>query len=173
MEEENYIEIDIETVIQNFLAEEGLLKQKIDDENSNFHFIVEYPKNNALDLIQPKGKKDLIIIGCATEISKEQIPLIQAADLKTRQEFIWDVRFSINKFLLDFELYHPNDVLERFVITDEIFIDGLTKDRLISSIKKVFKAKLHCIWLLGKTFSGNNTVGSDKQNTNVKDNMFI
>jgi hypothetical protein len=54
--------------------------------------------------------------------------------------------------LLDFELEHPNDQLKRFIITEDIFEDGLSKHVLIKSIKKVFKGKLQCIWILGKTY---------------------
>ena len=34
----------------------------------------------------------------------------------------------------------------------QIFEDGLTKDMLIRTMKRVFKAKLHCIWLIDKKF---------------------
>ena len=167
----NCIESELELIIQNILNEEGILKDKIEDENANFHYIIEYPKGNAIDLIQPKGKDDLLILGCATEISPDQRQLIKATDAKTRQELNWNIRFIINDFLMDFELYHPDDVLEKFVIIDEIYTDGLTKDRLISTIKKIFKVKLRCIWILGRTFSLNSNYQPKEENP--KDNMFI
>ena len=58
--------------------------------------------------------------------------------------------------LVDFELNHPNNELERFLITDEIFEDGLKKDTLIHTIKRIYKAKLQCLWLLERTFSQKN-----------------
>ncbi|WP_263641298.1 DUF2299 family protein [Methanobrevibacter arboriphilus] len=48
------------------------------------------------------------------------------------------MRFALNQFLLDFELEHPDNVLNRFVISEEIYEDGLTKNSLILSIKKSF-----------------------------------
>lgn len=161
----------IELIIQEYLIEEGILKQKVEDDNANFHYIIEYPENNSIDLIQPNGKNDSIIIGCATEISSEQRQLIQSSNLKVKQDLIWDIRFTINDFLLDFELYHPNNNLEKFVIIDEIYIDGLNKDRLISCLKKVFKVKLRCLWLIGRTF--NNIILNNENKFNTKDNMFI
>ena len=59
-----------EKQIQDWLVEEGIFRQKIPDDNSNFHFLINYPNNNALDVICPKGKDDQIIIGCATEVSQ-------------------------------------------------------------------------------------------------------
>ena len=43
-------------------------------------------------------------------------------------------------------------LLNGFIITDEIFSDGLTKHNFIKTLKRVFKAKLHCIWLIDKKF---------------------
>ena len=57
------------------------------------------------------------------------------------------------------------DVLKRFVITDELYEDGLTKHNLIKAIKKVFKGKLQCLWKLDYNFNVNK-----KSN---QDNMFV
>ena len=146
-----------EKQIQDWLVEEGIFRQKIPDDNSNFHFLINYPNNNALDVICPKGKDDQIIIGCATEVSQQEQALIHNTK-------------KANSFMLDFELEHPNDELKRFIITDFIFEDGLTKDRLISTIKKIFKGKLHCIWLLGKTYGH---VNPNSEAPASRDNMFV
>ena len=141
-----------EKQIQDWLAEEGLFKEKIHDNTANFHFIANYPEDHIMDIIQPKNKDDMVLIGCATEVSPEQVSAIRLSSESKKQKFIWDLRLSLNQFLLDFELDHPNDELQKFVITEEIYEDGLSKNSLIIGMKKVFKGKLQCIWLLGKTF---------------------
>ena len=141
-----------EEQVRNWLMEEDLIREKIYDENANFHYIINFPNNNAMDIIQPKSKEDVILIGCATEVSQVEQDMIKSSPKKVNQEFIWKIRFALNEMLLDFELEHPNDQLTRFIITEDIFEDGLTKHVLIKSIKKVFKGKLHCIWILGKTY---------------------
>ena len=105
-----------------------------------------------MDIINPKSKEDVLIVGCATEVSQEEQHIIKNSPKDLNQEFIWKIRFSLNEMLLDFELEHPNDQLTRFIITEDIFEDGLTKHVLIKTIKKVFKGKLQCIWILGKTY---------------------
>lgn len=145
--------MSMEDNIINWLASEGLFKSRLDDESANFHFIVDYPKDHVIDVIQPIGKNDMIIIGCATQIAEEQIKLIQKADPKTKENFIWDMKFGLNQFAVDFEIEHPNNELHGFVITDEIFSDGLTKNNLIYTIKKIYKSKIQSLWLLEKTFS--------------------
>ena len=138
--------------IQDWLAEEGLFKEKVPDNSANFHFIINYPAGHILDIIQPKDKDDMILIGCAAEVSPEQVSTIRSSSESKKQEFIWDLRISLNQLLLDFELEHPNNELNKFVITEEIYEDGLSKNNLILGIKKVFKGYLQCIWVLGKYF---------------------
>ena len=141
-----------EEQVREWLMEEDMIREKIYDENANFHYIINFPNNNAMDVIQPRAKEDVLLIGCATEVSQVEQDMIKNTDKAINQEFIWNVRFALNEMLLDFELEHPDDQLKRFIITEDIFADGLTKHVLVKSIKKVFKAKLQCIWLLGKTY---------------------
>ncbi|WP_297983656.1 DUF2299 domain-containing protein [uncultured Methanobrevibacter sp.] len=146
-----------EEQIRTWLMEEDLIREKIYDENANFHYIINFPQNHAMDVIQPKAKEDVILIGCATEVSQEEQNIIKNSDKSFNQEFIWKIRFTLNEMLLDFELDHPNDQLKRFIITEDIFEDGLTKHTLIKSIKKVFKGKLQCVWILGKEYGSINS----------------
>ena len=151
-----------EEQVRNWLLEEDIIREKIYDENANFHYLINFPNNNTMDIINPKSKEDVLIIGCATEVSQEEQRIIKSSPKDINQEFIWKIRFSLNEMFLDFELEHPNDQLTRFIITEDIFEDGLTKHTLIKTIKKVFKGKLQCIWILGKTYGS-------IQNTNVPD----
>lgn len=142
-----------ESKIIKWLTDEGLLNKKIQDQNANFHYIINYPQDHMMDLIQPVGKDDMILIGCATEIAEEQKKMISQSSKQIKENFIWAMRFTLNQFLVDFELEHPDNELNRFLITDEIFEDGLTKNELIHTIKRIYKSKLQCLWLIDKTFS--------------------
>jgi len=156
-----------EKQIRDWLVSEGLFKEQIhDDETANFHFIINYPENHVLDIIQPKHKSDMLLIGCASEIAPEQVAVIRSSSEKKKENFIWDVRFTLNQFLLDFELEHPDNVLQRFIITEELYADGITKHSLIMAIKKVFKGKLQCIWIAGKSF-GETSDGSLKNDNSM------
>ncbi|WP_263641297.1 DUF2299 domain-containing protein [Methanobrevibacter arboriphilus] len=56
------------------------------DETSNFHFLINYPNEHVLDLIQPKHKEDMILIGCASEIAPEQVALIKDSSNKKKRK---------------------------------------------------------------------------------------
>jgi len=159
----------IENRIQKWLSDEGLFRQKVPDENTNFHFIINYPEGHVLDVIQPKGKEDMILIACATNVSPEHQAEIRKLSAKKRENFIWDLRFLLNNQLVDFQLQHPENILQNFVITEEIFEDGLSKDRLISTVKKIFRAKLQGIWKIQMEFG----IGEDGSESIQQDNMYV
>ncbi len=161
--------IDEET-IKNWIVDEGIFREKKVDNDAEFHYIIEFPKDNIMDLVKPLGK-DYIIVACATQVSQEHLALMGSSDINTRRDFILDVNMEINKFLVDCQLAinNENNLLQQFVITDQIFDDGITKNNLFLSLKKVFKSKLQCVWLIEKTF-GTPTTVSTPSNEN---SMFI
>lgn len=134
------------------MINEKTIEKWLLDENADFHFIIEFPKDNIIDIVKPK-QKDCIVFACATQVSPEHINLMVSADLKTKKDFILELNFGLNNFLVDYELQIHNEMLQQFIITDQIFEDGLTKDNFIKTIKRVFKSKLHCIWLIEKKFN--------------------
>ena len=143
--------MNVEEKVRQWLSEEDLMREVKYDENADFHFIVEFPKDNIMDVVKPEGK-DCIIVACATQVAPQHMELMKQADDATRKEFLMDLNFGLNNFLVDFELQVAQDILQQFVVTDQIFEDGLTKNELIRTLKRVFKAKLHCIWLIDDDF---------------------
>lgn len=160
--------MNIEKDVEKWLSEEDLLREMKYDENADFHFIIEYPNENIMDVVKPKDK-DCLIIACATQVAPEHINLMTSADMNTKKDFILDLNFGLNNYLVDFELQVAEDILRQFVVTDQIFEDGLTKNEFIRTLKRVFKAKLHCIWLIDKKFG---TISNITASTNEND-MFI
>ncbi|MEN4018791.1 MAG: DUF2299 family protein [Methanobacterium sp.] len=159
----------IENKVQKWLSDEGLFRQKVPDENANFHFIINYPEGHILDVIQPKGKEDMVLIACATNVSPEHQTEIRKLKLEKKENFIWEFRFLLNSQFVDFQLQHPENILQSFLITDEIFEDGLSKDRLISSVKKIFRAKLQGIWKIQMEFG----VYEEEAKSMDQDNMYV
>lgn len=149
--------MNIEEQIERWLLDEDCLREMKYDENADFHFIVEFPKENIMDVVKPKDK-DCIIIACATQVAPQHLDLMKSADSKTQRDFILDLNFGLNNFLVDFELQVNQNILQQFVITEQIFEDGLTKNEFIRTLKRVFKSKLHCIWLIDKKFGSLNDI---------------
>lgn len=143
--------MNLEENVRQWLSEEDLLREVKYDENADFHYIIEFPKENIMDVVKPAGK-DCLIVACATQVAPQHLELMKQADNKTQKDFIMDLNFGLNNFLVDFELQVAQDILQQFVVTEQIFEDGITKNEFFRILKRVFKAKLHCIWLIDKTF---------------------
>lgn len=158
----------IEDKVQKWLSDEGIFRQKVSDDNSNFHFVINYPEGHVMDVFEPKGKNDLIVVGCATNVSPEHLSEIKKLSKEKKENFIWDLRFLMNAQPVDFQFQHPENILQSFIISTEIFEDGLTKDRLISSIKMVFRAKLQCVWKIQREFGH----GEEKRDIS-SDSMYV
>ena len=74
----------------------------------------------------------------------------------------------INTQGVDFQLQHPDNILESFLVTAEIFEDGLTKDKLISTVKNVFRAKIMCVWKIQRE------LGIEEEGkSNTSDSMYV
>ena len=160
--------MSLEDKIKQWLTEEDLLREMKYDENADFHYIIEFPNDNIMDVVKPKDK-DCVVIACATQVAPQHQNLMISSDKNTQREFIMELNFGLNQFLVDYELKVSNDILQQFVITEQIFEDGLTKNELIRTVKRIFKSKLHCIWLIDQKF-GNVTVNATPSNEN---DMFI
>ena len=160
--------MNLEDNVRQWLTDEDFLREVKYDENADFHFIVEFPKDNIMDVVKPKDK-DCIVIACATQVAPQHLDLMKRADLKTQKDFIMSLNFGLNQFLVDYELQVSQDILQQFVVTDQIFEDGLTKNEFIRTLKRVFKAKLHCIWLIDEKF-GSIQINAASSNEN---DMFI
>ena len=160
-----------EEIIKNWIVDEGIFREKKVDDNADFHYIIEFPKDNIMDVVKPKGK-DFVLIACATQVSPQHLELMNDSSPKQRSNFLLDVNMGINQFLVDCQLAvdQNTNLLQQYVITYQIFDDGLSKNNLFDALKRVFKAKIQCVWLIERTFGTENDTPAKHSNEN---SMFI
>jgi len=140
--------------IKGWLVEEGMLIEEVHDADSYFRFLIIFPKDHYMEVVQPIAGTDMVLIISSTSVNPEHREIMGRLRPEQRAEFIWALRFVTNTFSVDFEMDHPENILEKFTITDLIYDDGLSKDRLMSAIRKVWKANLQVIWILQKEYGG-------------------
>jgi hypothetical protein len=140
--------------IKGWLVEEEMLVEEVSDAESRFRFLVMFPRDHYMELVQPLARADLLLIISPMTVSPEHREIMERSRPEQRAEFIWALRFVMNTFSVDFEMDHPENILHKFTITDLIYEDGLTKDRLMSAVRKVWKANLQVVWILQKEFGG-------------------
>ncbi len=153
--------------VRQWLTEEGMFQEEIQDEESRFRYLFQFPEDHFMEILAPLSSPDLLVILSPTSVSEDQIALMEKVPPDHRAEFIWALRFVMNTFSLEFEMTHPDNILQKFLISDLIYGDGLTKDRLMISIRKIWKANLQVIWILQKEFFGMEAVGEVSDSESV------
>lgn len=155
--------------IKQWLIEENLFREEIDDDATNFRFVFAYPEEHFMEIIQPSSKPDMIIVAVTTIVNPDHIEIMKHLPPPQRAEFIWAFRCILNNFFVDFELAHEDNVLERFSLSDILYEDGVSKDALMRTVRKVWKANLQAIWILQKEFVGSDT---QKDQTEIPSSMY-
>jgi hypothetical protein len=153
--------------IKQWLIEEGMFQEEIEDKESRFRFLFQFPEDHFMEILSPLSSPDLVVVLSPTTISEDQIALMEKVPPDHRAEFIWALRFVMNTFSLEFEMTHPDNILQKFLISDLVYEDGLTKDRLMISIRKIWKANLQVIWILQKEFFGMESVEGTSETDTV------
>ena len=155
--------------VRAWLVEEELLVEEVRDAGSRFRFLIMFPKDHYMEVVQPLTRADMILVLSPTTVSPEHREIMGRSGPGQRAEFIWALRFVMNTFPVDFEMEHPENILSKFTITDLVYEDGLSKDHLMSVIRKIWKANLQAIWILQKEFGG---AGPEEREPGSEESMF-
>ncbi|MFX1489310.1 MAG: DUF2299 family protein [Promethearchaeota archaeon] len=155
-------ESKIKQLIQDYLLDEGLLREKVSDPKLDFGFQFIFPPGNdpmgrpigrKMVVIKPKNK-DLIVVSLGTQISKPHIDALNSLNNDRNMQFFWDLR----KFFLIKDLFYRIDVQNfRYEILDQIFLrdDGkVSKNSFFKSIRRVFDGAAYSSIILGEFCSG-------------------
>jgi hypothetical protein len=140
--------------IKQWLIEEDLFREEVIDEASQFRLLFTFPEEHVMEIVQPLAKPDMIIVAATTLVNPEHVAIMKKMPSPQRAEFLWAFRCIMNNFFIDFELIQEDNVLERFTLSDILYEDGLSKDSLMRTVRKVWKANLQAIWILQKEFMG-------------------
>lgn len=158
-------ESKIKNSIREYLIEEGLLREKIQDPQSRleFGFQFSFPPGNdpttghpigqIMAVFKPKNK-DLIIISIGTQISPPHVNALDSLGEERKMQFFIELR----KFFLIKDVFFQIDIQNyRYEISDQIFINkssALSKNSFFKSIRRVFNAAAYSNMLLNDFCEG-------------------
>jgi hypothetical protein len=151
-------ESTIQHLIQEYLLDEGLLRNKLppDDKKLDFGFQFIFPPGpiaQKMVVIKPKNK-DLIIISNPMQIAPQQVEALKA--LKDNRMFYFFV--DIRKFFLAKDVFFRIDTQNfRYEISDQIFLkrDGsISKNSFFKSIRRIFTCAAYSNMILSEYCSG-------------------
>ena len=150
-------ESNIKVLIQEYLTQEGLLKENLVDPKIEFGFKFVFPPvpmGKIMFVVKPKTKnKDLVVITIGTQISEPHINALNALENNKKLQFFLDLR----KFFLLKDVYFRIDVeYFRYEISDQMFVEKeeITKNIFYNSVKKVFNCDAYSNIILEEYCSG-------------------
>ena len=138
--------------VRDWLVEEGIYKDKIADENADYHYVAEVPPNSRqfIDIVFPKNRDDMVIVASGIKLSEEHYRSLMSLSSEKRNELLWQMRFTLLFLPTGFQILPSVSDPQLFQFTRELYFDGLNKNLFMDSVKQVHRCKLYVIWTMQK-----------------------
>lgn len=155
--------IDRETVV-SWLEVIGLSPRKQEAEDTNYLLVFDYPSgsNHSMQVMQPKGKPQVLGIASGTMMSPKHVKAFEKLPDGEKHEFQLGLRRTLNRTATDFRIEGSSSTEEcpdRFQVSVTRYADGLTLDSFAQSIGAVYKTRLDAILFLQEHLEGRNLGG--------------
>jgi hypothetical protein len=166
----------LEERIIDYCLEEGILREKLPSkENFEFGYLVEYPPGNPmpkrLSVFQPKDKR-FIILQLAIQISEEHIKGFEKLSQTNAKLIYFEI---LNRTLLSKNiLFRLDEKNNRFIISEQLFEDGISMDLFYRTIRKIVNEAILANLLLSDIITGKNSkiIGEKPAEKNEKQGNF-
>ncbi|KKN51961.1 hypothetical protein LCGC14_0617420 [marine sediment metagenome] len=155
-------ESKIKHLIREYLLDEGLLREKLNNPKLDFGFQFIFPPGKDrlgrqigrnMVVIRPKNK-NLLIVSLGLQISEPHIKALNSLENEKRMKFFIELRKS---FLLKDMFYRIDIKNFRYEISDQVFLneDGIiSKKSFFKSTRKVFNCAAYSNIILGEHCAG-------------------
>lgn len=144
---------DIEVVknqITMMLSGEGFQIKEIKDSNTHFNFMTMVG-GLPYHIFQNVNRRDSIFVAGNFKITPHQVGLFSRMEQTRKKEFFWNLRISLltRQSLGDFKIKPkpPEKIEEIFLSSKPVFYDGLTKEKLFSTLFEIHKCSMMVKWM--------------------------
>ncbi len=144
--------------VRVWLEKEGILKEEIETEKSEFHFIVNFPagSNYISEVIKPR-ERDYLIVGSSIQLAEEHYRVLHSLPKAEKEALLWQWRFDLLFRNAEFRMVPNARELKGVEFTRSIYLEDLTRTSLVEALREIFKCKLYIIWrvaqLMGRSES--------------------
>ena len=104
----------------------------------------------SLVVIQPRSVVDRVAIQTIVTISEDHQKLIAAMEPKRREDLWWNIRFELLRMNVAFG--GLEEAVKLVTVLQNMYDDGLTKDRFLQRVAKVRNAQAMVVWSILRTF---------------------
>lgn len=135
-------------VIKKWVEENHHKLNEIKDENSNFHFEIDYPlgSQKRQRILQPKEYPGLIVLLNGVAVAKEHTEKLKEMNENDKDAFYGEIR---NTLLFQQNSYEMNiddtGVAKAIQFSYEFYFDGLTKTKLFEGLLLNHRSLLYIV----------------------------
>jgi hypothetical protein len=144
-----------ETILK-WLSDEGLYRDRVQDENLYFHLAAEFPARSGryVNVIQPKNHVDMVVVFSRIKLAEVHSSALKALPEIGRERLLWEMRYALLFRESNFEFEPRSGDLESIRFSREIYYDGLSKNALMEALRENFKCELYVVWKFQELFDG-------------------
>ena len=130
--------------VQNWLMGEGW--QLAEPTHPEFAWLIRAEDGGERRILvgQNKAREDRIHLEANVRISEEHRKLFESLSEEKRREVLWNLRFQLLQMNVDF--VGVAEPMQDVILTQRIYLDGLTKDAFIQRFLTVRNAVIAVIW---------------------------
>lgn len=130
--------------VQNWLMSEGW--QISEPSHPDFAWLIRAEDAGERRILvgQNKAREDRVHLEANVRISEDHRKQFESLPGETRREILWNLRFRLLQMKVDF--VGVAEPIQDVILTQRIYLDGLTKDAFIQRFLAVRNAVIAVIW---------------------------
>ena len=147
---------DIEARVRGWLTDEGIELRDRPDPRARFHLLVRYPPTphgHVFNVVSPK-QRSLLVISSVTQVDagqQEEMERNSTEDGEGWERWLHETRLHLTRSDVDWVLHvrnsnqTPSGPLQAFNLSQPVWNDGLTQNRLMQTLRHIWLTKLALI----------------------------
>ena len=149
--------------VQNWLMSEGW--QIAEPTHPDFAWLIRAEDGGERRILvgQNKAREDRVHLEANVRISEDHRKLFESLPEKKRREVLWNLRFRLLQMNVDF--VGVAEPMQDVILTQRIYLDGLTKDAFIRRFLTVRNAVIAVIWSTIQDLEGVNPPAKSTEKT--------
>lgn len=138
---------ELKEKVKGWLEKEGILKEEVENEKAEFHFIVNFPRGSTYisEVIKPK-ERDYLIVGSTIKLADEHYKALHSLPKAEKEAMLWQWRFDLLFRDAEFRMVPSAKELQGLEFTMTIYEEELSRVALMKALREIFKCKLYVIW---------------------------
>jgi hypothetical protein len=140
--------------VERWLAAMGIqAPTTISDPMALWHVQINYPPNSGhiMHVVCPKTMPEAVVIASKLTLGADLIDNFRALDPDAQDEFLWELRKTLNTPRVDFRLEGadgPMDCPTAIETSSVRYFDGVTLDSFARTVGCVFKTEVAANWVI-------------------------